>query len=551
MKIKFLSILLVGGLFLGACNSKKSDGGSASGDDDSEKTEATKKVTKRRYFINEQNSYSNFFFDSASLTKYFADNKVSDSLTRRMISFYNNRNYQYAWFTQTGPTEQARGFWNMYEYYLSYEPDKVVEDAPLKKDMDRYTASDDTDWSGRQKNLLNTELKLTEHFIRFYLANVDKGFIKRKEMEKFVPYVRQSAVEIADSLITKKHKDDKYYEDINKNYGNLKGYLEKYLAVQKAGGWPMVTASPKELKSKAASPNVAVLKKRLIMSGDLPSYDTTANWSDTLTTAIQQFQSRHGYTASGELTEQQLADMNIPVERRIEQLLINMGRTQWIIDQPKGRFIMVNIPEFVLHVSENGKKVFDMPVVVGKQGHNTMMFTGNLNTVVFSPYWNVPVSIVEKEIMPAIEKNPGYLASHNMEINGSLGNGLPAIRQLPGPDNSLGKVKFLFPNSFDIYFHDTPAKSLFSKDKRAYSHGCIRLSEPKKMAEYLLQNDSKWSSGAIDNAMNSGEEQHVKLSNPVPVLITYYTAWVDEQGMLHFAGDVYGHDKQQALKMFM
>lgn len=549
MKLRLLSLLILSGIVLHACKSSgnKSENGSSS----SEKEETAKKVTKRRYFINEQNSYSNFFFDSAALTKYLADNKVSDSISRRMISFYNNRNYQYAWFSGTGPTEQARGFWNMYEYYLSYEPGKVVEDAPLKKDMDRYTASDDANWSGREKNLLNTELKLTEHFIRFYLANVDKGYIKRKEMEKFVPYVRQSAVEIADSLLTKKHKDDKYYEDVNVGYRNLKGYLAKYLEVQKAGGWPLVAATPKELKSKAATPNVAILKKRLVMSGDLPAADTGMVWTDNLTHAIETFQVRHGYTATGELTEQQLKDMNIPVESRIQQLLVNMGRTQWVIDQPKGRFIMVNIPEFVLHVTENGAKVFDMNVVVGKEGHNTMMFTGNLNTVVFSPYWNVPESIVAKEIQPAMARNPNYLAQNNMEINGTMGGGLPAIRQLPGPGNSLGKVKFLFPNSFDIYFHDTPAKSLFEKDKRAYSHGCIRLSEPKKMAEYLLKNDSKWTSDAIDDAMNAGTEKHVKLADPVPVLITYYTAWVDEQGLLHFAGDVYGHDKEQVKKMFL
>src|SRR6478672_3537488 len=167
-------------------------------------------------------------------------------------------------------------------------------------------------------------------------------------------------------------------------------------------------AKAKELKSKAASPNVSLLKKRLFLSGDLVANDTTATWNDSLTTAIKTFQTRHGYTASGELSDQQLADLNVPVERRIEQLLINMGRTQWIIDQPKGRYIMVNIPEFVLHVTENGNKLMDMPVVVGKQGHNTMMFTGNLNTVVFSPYWNVPESIVAKEIQPAIARNPNY-----------------------------------------------------------------------------------------------------------------------------------------------
>lgn len=191
-----------------------------------------------------------------------------------------------------------------------------------------------------------------------------------------------------------------------------------------------------------------------------------------------------------------------------------------------------------------------MNVVVGKEGHNTTIFTGNLNQVVFSPYWNVPRDIVEKEILPAIENDPFYLASNQMEETGETDDGLPVIRQLPGEKNSLGKVKFLFPNSFDIYFHDTPSKSLFSKDRRAYSHGCIRLSDPVKMANYLLRNQPEWTPEKIDEAMNSGEEQFVRLKNPVPVLITYYTAWIDEKGMLNFRDDIYGHDATLAQKMF-
>lgn len=227
-----------------------------------------------------------------------------------------------------------------------------------------------------------------------------------------------------------------------------------------------------------------------------------------------------------------------------------MGRMQWMINEPEGQMIVVNIPEFILHVKDGAKKVFDMNVVVGKEGHNTMMFTGNLNQVVFSPYWNVPPSIVKNELMPLMAKDPNYLARHNMEIT-SDGSGLPEIRQLPGEGNSLGKVKFLFPNSFNIYFHDTPAKSLFEKDKRAYSHGCIRLSDPVKMANYLLKDDGSWSPEKIDAAMNTGNEKSVKLKNPVPVLITYYTAWVDENGQLHFADDIYAHDKALIDKMFI
>ena len=222
---------------------------------------------------------------------------------------------------------------------------------------------------------------------------------------------------------------------------------------------------------------------------------------------------------------------------------------RWMPQEPEGKLILVNIPEFVLHFFDGKSKVFDMPVVVGKEGNNTMMFTGKLSTVVFSPYWNVPPSIVKKEILPAMARNPDYLIKENMEITGDEG-GLPVVRQLPGPKNSLGKVKFLFPNSFNIYFHDTPAKSLFSKDRRAYSHGCIRLSDPTKMAEYLLKDYREWPMERILEAMNSGNEKFVKIKDPIPVFITYYTAWVDENGLLNFRDDIYKHDALIAQKMF-
>ena len=204
----------------------------------------------------------------------------------------------------------------------------------------------------------------------------------------------------------------------------------------------------------------------------------------------------------------------------------------------------------MLHVYEQGKKAFDMEVVVGKEGSNTTMFAGNLNQIVFSPAWKIPASIVQDEILPAMKKDPNYLKKHNMEIV-KQNNNLPEIRQLPGPQNSLGKVKFLFPNSFDIYLHDTPHKGLFGINKRAFSHGCIRLADAEKMAQYVLRNDPEWTPEKIKTAMNSGKEQYVKVKNPVPVVITYFTAWVDESGQLHFREDIYGHDQQAAHKLFV
>jgi murein L,D-transpeptidase YcbB/YkuD len=162
----------------------------------------------------------------------------------------------------------------------------------------------------------------------------------------------------------------------------------------------------------------------------------------------------------------------------------------------------------------------------------TVVFNDQLKHVVFSPYWNVPRSIVRNEILPAMNRNPGYLSRNNMEQTGTSG-GLPVIRQKPGGSNALGRVKFIFPNSFNIYFHDTPAKSLFQQEQRAFGHGCIRLEEPRQLAEYLLQNQPEWTDRRISDAMNSGTEKWVALKEPVAVAITYFTAWVDADGNLN------------------
>ena len=510
-----------------------------------------RKVSKRDYSINASNAYNDIFFDSMQLVNFLADNKVDEDLSRRMISFYNVRNYQYAWFSTGGLTEQARGFWNMHNYQTNYADDTTLKDNKLQVKMDGYFAEEDGfNVSVSDKSIFNTELTLTQHFIIYTLNNYEKGAVKRKLMERFIPVKKIDPLLLADSLLTKKQKDIKKYEAVNNAYKLLRDKLEQYVAIAKKGGWPQITFPAKlQLKKGSSPPLILQVKTRLQLTGEM-ALDTSPVFNEALEAGIKNFQARYGYTATGILTEGLIKDMNVPVVNRIKQILLNMGRMQWMINEPEGQMIVVNIPEFILHVKDGAKKVFDMNVVVGKEGHNTMMFTGNLNQVVFSPYWNVPPSIVKNELMPLMAKDPNYLARHNMEIT-SDGSGLPEIRQLPGEGNSLGKVKFLFPNSFNIYFHDTPAKSLFEKDKRAYSHGCIRLSDPVKMANYLLKDDGSWSPEKIDAAMNTGNEKSVKLKNPVPVLITYYTAWVDENGQLHFADDIYAHDKALIDKMFI
>ena len=233
-------------------------------------------------------------------------------------------------------------------------------------------------------------------------------------------------------------------------------------------------------------------------------------------------------------------------------------------DQLGERHFFVNIPYFTLVARESGQAVMDIRVVVGKPGNNTPIFSEEMETVVFSPYWNIPDTIAESETAPAIARDPNYLARQGIEIMRVSGSGTQtvspsevdwgnpdsmkglAFRQKPGAGNALGHVKFLFPNKHNVYLHDTPADSLFGRPTRAFSHGCMRVEEPEKLAEYVLKGYPEWTPETMQAAMHSGVEKHVKLKEKIPVHVVYFTAWVDEKGGLHFQPDVYGYDGKQA-----
>jgi murein L,D-transpeptidase YcbB/YkuD len=258
---------------------------------------------------------------------------------------------------------------------------------------------------------------------------------------------------------------------------------------------------------------------------------------------------QYGFIQDGIINAAFIEALNVPLKDRMRQMLINMERMRWLPPQPAGSYILVNIPDFKLNLFEGRQKIFDIKIIVGKTANRTIIFNGVLKYVVFSPYWNVPPSIVKNEILPALRRNPNYLRENNMERTGYR-DGLPEIRQRPGGDNSLGRVKFIFPNNYNIYLHDTPAKSLFQESKRTFSHGCIRLAEPRKLADYLLRHQREWTPGRITKAMHADQETWVVLKEPVPVAVTYFTAWVSKDGLLNFRDDVYGHDRKMEELLF-
>src|SRR5438477_8072062 len=222
-----------------------------------------KNMSSRDRSINSSNSYSDLFMDSTAMEKFIQQKKVPDSIAIRMRSFYNTRNYQFAWFSSDGLTEQARGFWNLHDYVTTYDADSSLKNKTLQKKMDELIAEDELSVSASYKSFFNTELSRTEHFIMYILHNYEKGFVKRKEMERFIPRKKEDPLKLADSLINKKHKDDKYFEDVNQSYSALKDQLGRYVDIAKKGGWPEISTTKKIFKKGMSLPEIAVIKKRL------------------------------------------------------------------------------------------------------------------------------------------------------------------------------------------------------------------------------------------------------------------------------------------------
>lgn len=346
---------------------------------------------------------------------------------------------------------------------------------------------------------------------------------------------------LSDSIFKHSTINDDNKSKMFSQYYKLREALKQYREIEKKGGWKTIEVSDdfKNLKLGDSAITIAQIRERLSITGELKENSKSAICDSVLISAMKDYELHHGNTPKNRILKEHINEMNIPVADRIKTIIANMERRRWIDPElEKGEeFIEVNIPEFRLYLIRNHEIVFVSPVVVGKAMTKTVIFSGMMNNIVFSPYWNVPQSIINKEIKPGMAKNKNYLAEKHLEWN----NGV--VRQLPGINNSLGLVKFLFPNSNNIYLHDTPSKSLFERENRAFSHGCVRVAKPRELAIELLKNDPKWNPARIDKAMHAGKESWYTLKKKVPVYIGYFTAWVDRKGQLNFYKDVYQRDE--------
>lgn len=344
-------------------------------------------------------------------------------------------------------------------------------------------------------------------------------------------------------------------------YRNLKAALERYRAIERLGGWTSMSQG-RILRPGMRGPRVAELRQVLAERGEAVDPDSD-HYDQALIDTVRDFQRRHGLTPDGAFGPSSRRALNMPVGKRIAQLVINMERLRWMPDDLGQRYAFVNLADFRLEVVFDNEVVYESRVVVGSNIDRTPVFSDRMTYLVVNPYWNIPPSIAGKEMLPKLREDPYALEKKGIRVFANWGATAPEIdpgeidwhnvsstrfpyklRQDPSRRNALGRIKFMFPNKFNIYLHDTPSKAHFRRTVRNFSHGCIRVEEPFRLAKLLLGGNGRWTDERFDGALASMKRRSISLNQPVNVHLTYLTAWVDRSGVVQFRTDVYKRDRR-------
>jgi murein L,D-transpeptidase YcbB/YkuD len=474
--------------------------------------------------------------DVSQIDAFFTKHPNFKAFHPQIKELYTKHHNHYIWHDKNGLIEFAEVLYNRVN---QLEKEGVESEVPYKSQIDDVFRKD------RNKPNIESEMLVSSMYF-YYTKKVFEGLDPKKAKQTgwFLPREKVSYVSYLDELM----KDpDLIKEDKSENIGqyyHLRKGLQKYREIEKKGGWGTITmdTSKKSLKPGDSSATIAQVRTRLFKEGYLKSDSKSNVFDDELKNGLALYDEKHNRDVDNLITANLVKELNISVAERIKTITVNMERCRWIspdITQAE-KYISVNIPSYNLIYYVDGKPALTSRVVVGKELNKTVVFSGQMSYLQFAPYWNIPTSILEDEIKPGIAKNPNYLEEHNMEWDGDR------VRQKPGDDNSLGKVKFMFPNNNNIYLHDTPAKSLFNREERAFSHGCVRVQKARDLAIAITGKDGNWNAKRVDEAMNAGKESTYKLKKKIPVYIAYFTAWADENGNVSFYEDIYNRDNRLA-----
>jgi L,D-transpeptidase YcbB len=474
--------------------------------------------------------------------------------------FYLPAGYALAWTQQGRPTPQARAVIELF---------RAAEEKGLE--AEDYDASR---WPGRLESLSGArtsaqdlarfDFALTVSVLR-YLSDLNHGRVSPRECQFDLPAQPFNAAQLLRKEILNAGDVKAAAAQVEPpfdGYRRALALLQRYNALAREADEEL-PAITKPLHPGNAYSGTALLAHRLRRLGDLSPDAAPASpekYQGPLVAAIVKFQQRHGLQPDGVIGRATWEQLAMPLSRRVLQIKLALERWRWLPRNAGPRVMVVNLPEFRLRGYENHRVAITMRAIVGgAMGHQTPVFADKMESLIFHPYWNVPESILKKEIVPRLRRDPGYLARHKMELVDHQQGAVPAahvdtsvlqqlasgklrVRQQPGPANSLGLLKFVFPNKFGVYIHGTPQRELFFQPRRDFSHGCIRVEDPAALAAWVLRDRPEWTAERIVAAMSAKKPQTVPLRAPVPVLILYSTVFVEESGEALFFQDIYGHD---------
>lgn len=479
-------------------------------------------------------------FDSLEIVKFIKKYPAFKSFQKQFDTVYEANGYKTIWQDEDGLKELTN---KLVARINKLDEEGIVSSIPYKDAFYEMLQKEQLE-SGKFNTDIEMDLMITGQYFN-YIKQVYAGKVSSnlESINWFLPTKKFSYLELL-----QKNLADTSIKGIGTaieripQYAGLKKQLGIYNELSKNNITETVIPSlikNKSLKFNDTANLIPIITKRIAELGYQIKLDTSKIYANDLVSVINNIKPRYGLKPDSLITSSLIKELNVPIKKRIEQIIVNLERFRWIPkDTTSGEFILVNIPEYTLHYYENNKEAWTCNVVVGALMTKTVIFSGSMQYVVMSPYWYVPQSLINNEVKPGMARSSNYLSAHKMEWNG--GN----VRQLPGPSNSLGLVKFLFPNVNSIYLHDTPSKDLFAKDARAFSHGCVRVGKPRDLAIRVLRQDPTWTEAKIDAAMHQTKETTVTLKKRIPVYIGYFTAFIGNDGNLNFRDDIYSRDNK-------
>jgi murein L,D-transpeptidase YcbB/YkuD len=483
------------------------------------------------------------------------------SLDTEIRQFYRSWQYLPGWIQNGRPTEQANTMIALFRGAERKGLESEDYDASLWSARLQALSSDPTN----NEALARFDVAVTVASLR-YLSDLYQGRVTPKECEVDLPGKHFDGAQFLREEVT-------HASDIRTAVGKVEppfdGYqrtlaaLEHYVALAREGDGTALPPMPKPLHAGDLYDGAPQLAERLRQLGDLSTDATepaSRKYQGPLVTAVRAFQRRHGLQADDVLSPATFEELNVPLSQRVAQIKLVLERWRWLPHDLGPRVLVVNIPEYRLRGYDHHRLTLTMRAIVGQAiEHQTPVFADSMQSVVFRPYWSVPESIQKDELVPLLRRNRAYLVKNNMEVVNGRGETVAAskidakmldqlaagrlhLRQQPGPANSLGLIKFVFPNKFDVYMHGTPLRGLFSQARRDFSHGCIRVENPAALAGWVLRDSPEWTPQRILATMQGKNAVSVQLRTPIPVLILYGTVFVEENGAVYFFKDIYGND---------